>query len=272
MWEYRESVNELPGMLQTEVRTQIRQYAGTYDDPKLLTDDRMAKSTLKLGQAVYQKRCVQCHGVSGDGNGPVAQYLYPKPRDYRKGMFKFTSTPFGSRPQKADLVRTIRQGIHGTSMPAFKLLPEAEIDAVVDYVLVLTQRGEVEEQITVMAEQEDEVDPELIADDVIPFIVSRWEQSQQEQIAPLTPQPVFTRRTHSCGERGVSDPRLCEVSRRGRSRDDSGQPQGGAERRVGQPHAGRRSHVGDAPRWATAHGHLSADLRWHQRHADARFR
>ncbi|MFO0916816.1 MAG: cytochrome c [Planctomycetaceae bacterium] len=93
------------------------------------------------GQAVYQERCVQCHGVSGDGNGPSGHLMYPRPRDYRKGIFKFTSTPYGYRPLRTDLLRTVRQGIRGTSMPAFHLLHEHDIQSVVDYVLMLARQG-----------------------------------------------------------------------------------------------------------------------------------
>jgi mono/diheme cytochrome c family protein len=192
-WSYQESINQLPGTLAADVRAQIRTHAGTYAQPRMLTDDKIEMSTLKLGQVVYQKRCVQCHGVTGDGNGPAAQYLYPKPRDYRKGMFKFTSTPFGSRPQKQDLTRTIQHGIRGTSMPGFEFLPRVEIEAVVEYVLVLSQRGELEEFVLTIAEQEEQVNNELLADyAVVDTITSRWEQAQADEIHPLTPQPRFT--------------------------------------------------------------------------------
>ena len=54
-----------------------------------------------------------CHGVTGDGQGPAAQYLNPPPRDYRLGQFKFTSTPRGSKPRREDLARIIRRGAKG---------------------------------------------------------------------------------------------------------------------------------------------------------------
>ncbi len=55
------------------------------DDPELI--DAVDPSVLKLGATVYMQRCVQCHGVTGDGLGQAAQYLNPKPRDYRRGLF-----------------------------------------------------------------------------------------------------------------------------------------------------------------------------------------
>jgi hypothetical protein len=32
---------------------------------------------------IFQARCTPCHGADGSGNGPVAQALQPKPRDFR---------------------------------------------------------------------------------------------------------------------------------------------------------------------------------------------
>ncbi len=43
------------------------------------------------GYALYRRNCLHCHGVSGAGDGPTAPFLYPPPRDYRRGIFKFTS-------------------------------------------------------------------------------------------------------------------------------------------------------------------------------------
>ena len=54
------------------------------------------------------------------------EYLYPWPRDFRKGIFKFRSTPTGTLPRDEDLYRTIIRGVPGTSMPAWEaaLSPE----------------------------------------------------------------------------------------------------------------------------------------------------
>ncbi|MFQ5772303.1 MAG: c-type cytochrome, partial [bacterium] len=50
------------------------------------------------GQQVYNRACVACHGKSGDGNGPAAKYLDPRPRDFTAGTYKFRSTPSGELP------------------------------------------------------------------------------------------------------------------------------------------------------------------------------
>lgn len=100
--------------------------------------------TLASGRALYMEHCLHCHGTSGDGAGPTAEYLNPRPRDYRKGLFKFTSTKEGEHVTRDDLTRIIKLGIPGTYMPSFLLLEDEEIAAIVEYVRWLSMRGEVE--------------------------------------------------------------------------------------------------------------------------------
>lgn len=99
---------------------------------------------LQTGRVVYMKNCMHCHGVSGDGAGPTAQYLNPLPRDYRSGTFKFKSTLNPERPTRDDLHRVIMQGIPGTYMPSFRWLGEKETESAVEYVRWLAMRGEFE--------------------------------------------------------------------------------------------------------------------------------
>jgi len=103
---------------------------------------------LKQGRVLYAEHCLHCHGVTGDANGPTAPYLNPKPRDFRRGIFKFTTTLAANRASRADLARTIDEGIPGTYMPSFKLLTPDENKILVEYVLWLAMRGEVEYQLT----------------------------------------------------------------------------------------------------------------------------
>lgn len=115
---------------------------------------------LRNGRALYHRHCVHCHGVSGDGNGPTAQYLTPRPRDYRKGLFKFTSTSTSVRPSRDDLHRVIKYGIPGTYMPSFMLLPENETRELVEYVRWLAMRGEYETKIVVPMQSDFTGNPE----------------------------------------------------------------------------------------------------------------
>lgn len=96
-------------------------------------DERLAR-----GQASYTTYCSGCHGPNGDGEGPAARFLDPKPRDFRKGKVKFAGVPAGEMPTDADLYRTITKGLHGTSMPSWYLLPKAEVDDIVEYIKTFT--------------------------------------------------------------------------------------------------------------------------------------
>ena len=99
---------------------------------------------------LYRKHCVVYHGLSGEGAGPNAAVLYPYPRDFRKGVFKYTSTPSGEKPLREDLERTVRCGLPGTARPSFDGLSDQEIDALVEYVQYLSLRGETELELLQM--------------------------------------------------------------------------------------------------------------------------
>jgi mono/diheme cytochrome c family protein len=106
-----------------------------------------AGSALQSGRVLYMRHCSHCHGAAGDGNGPTAQYMRPRPRDYRHGIFKFTSTIDSSRATREDLLRVLRYGIPGTYMPSFLLLKDEELQALVEYVRFLAMRGEYERKL-----------------------------------------------------------------------------------------------------------------------------
>ena len=72
------------------------------------------------GKEIYMKRCWFCHGREGDGNGPVADYLNPRPRDFTAGAYKLRSTKSGEAPLGEDLFQTITKGIPGTGMQGFE--------------------------------------------------------------------------------------------------------------------------------------------------------
>ena len=99
------------------------------------------------GRNLYMQHCVHCHGVAGDGDGPTARFLNPRPRDYRPGIFKFKSTRFGIKPTHDDLVHLLEQGIPGTYMPSFVLLGPEKLGLLVDYVRWLSIRGSFEIQL-----------------------------------------------------------------------------------------------------------------------------
>ncbi len=107
-----------------------------------------ANSKLLRGYNLYQQHCMMCHGVTGLGDGPQSQVLNPRPRDFRLGILKYTSTKAGVKPSTADLKNVIKSGIAGTGMPAFMLLGNQEVAAIAEYVKYLSLRGETEQQLS----------------------------------------------------------------------------------------------------------------------------
>jgi mono/diheme cytochrome c family protein len=92
---------------------------GAHDMGNLQKPKTKAQALLNRGRNIYLHMCVYCHGRDGNGGGNATDYLYPWPRDFRKGIFKFRSTPTGKLPKDEDLYRTIIHGVPGTSMPAW---------------------------------------------------------------------------------------------------------------------------------------------------------
>ncbi len=74
---------------------------------------------VEQGKTIYFRRCSFCHGLLGDGNGPAADYLDPRPRDFTLGTFKFRTTQSGELPTDEDMFRTVSRGLSGTGMQAF---------------------------------------------------------------------------------------------------------------------------------------------------------
>lgn len=108
--------------------------------PDLLLSGKSVAEQERLtrGRASYEMYCVGCHGAAGDGEGPAARFLEPKPRDLRKGKVKFASVAAGEMPTDGDLVHTITTGLAGTSMPAWNLIPGDEVDDIVAYIKTFT--------------------------------------------------------------------------------------------------------------------------------------
>ena len=89
---------------------------------------------------MYIATCAVCHGVNGDGGGTAAHMFRVAPRDFRQGVYKFRSTPYGSLPTDDDLFRTVTQGIRWTGMVGRPDLAEVDRRAVVQYLKTFSPR------------------------------------------------------------------------------------------------------------------------------------
>jgi mono/diheme cytochrome c family protein len=81
--------------------------------------DASAAPEALRGWPIYERLCLPCHGVRGDGRGPAAPYVWPAPRAFTRGEMKWRSAPVGQPPSDDDVRATILLGAPGTAMPGF---------------------------------------------------------------------------------------------------------------------------------------------------------
>ena len=96
-----------------------------------------AQGDAGIGKVVYERKCALCHGVKGDGKGPAAELLDPKPRDFTSGVYKIR-TAAGKMPSDQDLFAIVTNGMPGTSMPPWDVLPDRDRWNVVAYIKTFT--------------------------------------------------------------------------------------------------------------------------------------
>jgi high-affinity iron transporter len=82
---------------------------------------------MKAGRAVYEQACAPCHGVTGEGNGPVAFAIKPPPRN-------FTKDPFKAGDSVEQIFATITNGLPNTKMVGYPQLEERDRWALAYYV------------------------------------------------------------------------------------------------------------------------------------------
>ena len=82
------------------------------------------------GGRFYAANCTACHGTNGDGQGPRARLISPKPRSFGDAAAR-------ARLSRPVLFAAIAAGKPGTDMPAWdKVLTDQEIADVAEYVFL----------------------------------------------------------------------------------------------------------------------------------------
>lgn len=91
---------------------------------------------VEAGKRVYFTKCVWCHGVNGSGDGPAADRLWPRPRNFNSGTFKIRMTASGELPLlDSDLLQTVTHGLPGSAMPSWEgILSEEQRKNVIAFV------------------------------------------------------------------------------------------------------------------------------------------
>lgn len=119
---------------------------------------------IEAGKRVYFTKCVWCHGVDGAGDGPGADRLWPRPRNFNQGTFKIRHTASGELPlPQTDLFLTVTHGLPGSAMPSWEgILSEEQRHQVLAFVtteLVKDREFDDEEFETYTVLQIDSLEP-----------------------------------------------------------------------------------------------------------------
>ncbi|WP_371374289.1 cytochrome c [Thalassotalea aquiviva] len=91
------------------------------------------------GKTLYENTCIHCHGENGDGKGPRAYFIFPKPRN-------FTHPAARESFSRAHIFEQVRTGVERTEMPAWgKVLTEQQMADVAEYVFSTFIRPQAEQ-------------------------------------------------------------------------------------------------------------------------------
>jgi mono/diheme cytochrome c family protein len=117
-----------------------------FKEPVKLGGRDVAPPVLNEGHVAYLQYCRACHGDKGDGKGPASPGLRPPPRDFTQGSFKFAWVLDQKLPRDEDLVRIVRQGLHGTAMLGWDI-PDRKLDAIIQYIKTLSPKWKEDDAI-----------------------------------------------------------------------------------------------------------------------------
>lgn len=84
------------------------------------------------GADLFKANCSSCHGDNGDGSGPTAPTLTPKPRNFKE----LAGWKNGSKV--VQIYKTLQEGIAGSSMASYNYLPPEDRFSLIHYVRSLS--------------------------------------------------------------------------------------------------------------------------------------
>lgn len=165
---------------------------------------------------LFAQHCAACHGETGDGQGPAAKFLEPKPRNLRDSRYRMISsatTPAASLP---DVLAVLKRGMPGSSMPSWAHLPEVDRLLLVGQVLQFRKDGARDKAIAAIKEEGDDVTEQAINDYVAKLPINPGPPLQVADLGkPTRPQfarqiargkEVFAKACASChGKTGKGD-------------------------------------------------------------------
>lgn len=78
------------------------------------------------GERLYERWCAECHGAEGEGDGPAASRMLPRPRDFTEARYQIRTTASGNLPTTGDIMSAIEHGLPGTTMPGWPNLNRSQ--------------------------------------------------------------------------------------------------------------------------------------------------
>lgn len=146
--------------------------ATTGSSAPVSAEGKQAVTPAATGPQLFARHCASCHGERGDGKGIAAAHLFPRPRNFRAGPFRLTSTN-NSVPTRADLHAVLLRGMPGSSMPPWSHLSQADRETLVDEVLRIRAEGAREAYVAQLKEEEELSDEQIAAAEVQKAIAER---------------------------------------------------------------------------------------------------
>jgi len=138
--------------------------------------------TLRESAEMYRAQCLHCHGNDGGGDGPTADYVSPRPRDYRLGIFKWVAVDRNFRPRREDLYKVLHDGAYFTAMPSFARFSSGELNGLVDYVRLLAIRGETESLLVGELVEEEYLRAESVLENYS-LVWDKWEGADEKYVS-----------------------------------------------------------------------------------------
>jgi cytochrome c len=99
-----------------------------------------AKPIIEKGKTIYMNRCQKCHGTTGEGDGPSAEFLSVKPASFKEGKMFIDKEGIDMEPEDR-IAMVIRKGGPSAKksklMQAYPDLSDQEIQDVIGFLKTL---------------------------------------------------------------------------------------------------------------------------------------
>ena len=103
-----------------------------YENLVVPTNQLASEEARQRGHELFLRKCALCHGVKADGKGVRRQGLSGPPANFQRKEWRRQTSP-------RRVYAVLREGVQGTSMPAWPTFSDEETWDVVAYVLSVSE-------------------------------------------------------------------------------------------------------------------------------------